>query len=95
MAIYQLATNQAATGVGAAGIVQPSRSKFYKRGVLHVQGITTATVVLQGSLDGTNFATIATRLADGVQDVPLPKFIRSNVTAYTAGTINVFVESER
>jgi hypothetical protein len=46
-------------------------------------------------LDGTNFATIASVTADGVSEVPLPKFIRANVTAYTAGTINVFVESER
>ena len=56
---------------------------------LQVSGITTATVALQGSLDGTTFATIGTALtADGIITIAnAPKYIRANCTAYTSGTI--------
>jgi hypothetical protein len=56
---------------------------------LQVSGITTATVALQGSLDGTTFATIGTALtADGIITIAnSPKYIRANCTAYTLGTI--------
>lgn len=54
-----------------------------------VTGITTATVAVQGSLDGTNFVTIGSALtADGTVSSTTPyKYIRGNVTSYTSGTI--------
>jgi hypothetical protein len=56
---------------------------------LQVTGITTATVALQGSLDGTTFATIGTALtADGIVTIAnAPNYLRANCTAYTSGTI--------
>jgi hypothetical protein len=56
---------------------------------LQVNGITTATVALQGSIDGTNWSTVGTALtADGMVILAVaPKYLRANCTAYTSGTI--------
>jgi hypothetical protein len=60
---------------------------------LQVSGITSATVALQGSLDGTNWATIGTALtADGIVTVAnAPKYLRANCTVYVTGTITAKV----
>ena len=60
---------------------------------LQVNGITTATVALQGSLDGTNWSTLGSALtADGIVTVAnAPKYLRANCTAYTSGTITAKV----
>jgi adenosine/AMP kinase len=55
-----------------------------------ISGITTATVAVEGSVDGTNFEAIESKTADACVIVnPSTKFIRANVTAYTSGTITV------
>ena len=57
-----------------------------------VRGISGDTVVLQGSLDGTNWVTLdgATFTADiGATLITSFKYIRANVTVYSAGTITV------
>lgn len=56
---------------------------------LQVNGITSATVVFQGSLDGTNWSTLGTALtADGLVTVAnAPKYLRANCTVYVSGTI--------
>ena len=73
-----------ATGASTAVQVDGGQPVF-----LQVSGITTATVALQGSLDGTTFATIGTALtADGIVTIAnSPKYVRANCTAYTSGTI--------
>lgn len=73
-----------ATGASSAVQVDGGQPVF-----LQVSGITTATVALQGSLDGTTFATIGTALtADGIVTIAnAPKYVRANCTAYTSGTI--------
>jgi hypothetical protein len=77
-----------ATGASSAVQVDGGQPVF-----LQVVGITTATVALQGSLDGTTFATIGTALtADGIVTIAnAPKYIRANCTAYTSGTITAKV----
>jgi len=74
------------TATGASKAVQADAGK---PAFLQVVGITTATVALQGSLDGTTFATIGTALtADGIVTIAnAPKYLRANCTAYTTGTI--------
>lgn len=54
-----------------------------------VSGITTATVAVQVSLDGTAWVTSGAALtADGAVTILAPfKYVRANVTAYTSGTI--------
>lgn len=56
---------------------------------LQVNGITSATVALQGSIDGTNWSTIGTALtADGLITVAnAPKYLRANCTVYVSGTV--------
>lgn len=56
---------------------------------LQVNGITSATVVLQGSLDGTNWSTLGTALTtDGLVTISnAPKYLRANCTTYVSGTI--------
>lgn len=77
-----------ATGASKAVQVDSGLPAF-----LQVNGITTATVALQGSLDGTNWSTIGTALtADGIVTVATaPKYLRANCTAYTSGTITAKV----
>lgn len=58
--------------------------------VFQVAGITTATVVIQGSLDGTNWVALNSFTADGGYALTSPwKYVRANVTAWTSGTITV------
>lgn len=78
----------AAVATGAGKVFTPQTSSV----TLLVQGITTATVALQASMDNTSFTTVGTPVtADGVVIVDTPyKYLRANVTAYTSGTINAF-----
>ena len=76
----------AVTATGASKAVQADggQSAF-----LQVSGITSATVVFQGSLDGTNWSTLGSSLtADGLITVAnAPKYLRANCTVYVSGTI--------
>jgi hypothetical protein len=74
------------TAVGASKAVQVDAGA---PAFLQVNGITSATVVLQGSLDGTNWSTLGSSLtADGLVTVAnAPKYLRANCTVYVSGTI--------
>jgi hypothetical protein len=73
-----------ATGASTAVQADPGQPAF-----LQVSGITSATVALQGSLDGVTYSTIGTALTgDGIITLAnAPKYLRANCTAYTSGTI--------
>lgn len=73
-----------ATGTSTAVQVDTGQPAF-----LQVSGITSATVALQGSLDGTNWSTLGTALtANGIITVQnAPKYLRANCTVYVTGTI--------
>jgi hypothetical protein len=73
-----------ATGASKAVQVDAGQPAF-----LQVSGITSATVALQGSLDGTNWSTIGTALTvDGLVTVAnAPKYLRANCTVFVTGTI--------
>lgn len=76
----------AVTATGASKAVQADGGL---PAFLQVNGITSATVVLQGSLDGTNWSTLGSSLtADGLITVAnAPKYLRANCTVYVSGTI--------
>ena len=76
----------AVTATGASKAVQADAGQ---PAFLQVSGITSATVALQGSLDGTTYATIGTALtANGIVTIQnAPKYLRANVTAWTSGSI--------
>lgn len=77
------------SAVGATGASKAVQADAGQPAFLQVSGITSATVVLQGSLDGTTYATIGTALtADGIITVAnAPKYLRANCTVYVTGTI--------
>ena len=77
------------SAVGATGASKAVQVDGGQPAFLQVSGITSATVALQGSLDGTNWSTIGTALtADGLITVAnAPKYLRANCTVYVTGTI--------
>ena len=77
------------SGVTAAGASKAVQVDAGAPAFLQVNGITSATVVLQGSLDGTNWSTLGSALtADGLVTVAnAPKYLRANCTVYVTGTI--------
>jgi hypothetical protein len=80
------------TLLNAVGATGESRAVQVDGGVpafLQVSGITSATVALQGSLDGTNWSTLGTALtANGIVTVAnAPKYLRANCTVFVTGTI--------
>jgi hypothetical protein len=81
------------SAVTATGASQPIQVDGGQPAFMQVSGITSATVVLQGSLDGTNWSTLNTALtADGMVTVAnTPKYIRANCTVYVSGTITAKV----
>lgn len=76
----------AVTATGASRAVQCDAGT---PAFLQVSGITSATVVLQGSLDGSSWSTLGSALtADGLITVAnAPKYLRANCTVYVSGTI--------
>ena len=80
----------AVTATGASKSVQTDAGN---PAFLQVSGITSATVILQGSLDGTNWSTLGSSLtADGLITVQnAPKYLRANCTVYVSGTITAKV----
>jgi dihydroorotate dehydrogenase len=79
-----LLADVAATGASRAVQADAGQPAF-----LQVSGITSATVALEGSLDGANWSTIGTALtANGLVTVAnAPKYLRANCTVYVTGTI--------
>jgi hypothetical protein len=77
------------SGVTATGASKAVQVDAGAPAFLQVNGITSATVVLQGSLDGTNWSTLGSALtADGLVTVAnAPKYLRANCTVYVTGTI--------
>jgi hypothetical protein len=77
----------AATATGASQALTPDGAVTH----FAVNGITSATVNIEGSLDGSNWHLIGTALtANGLVTVANPpRFVRANVAVYTTGTITV------
>jgi len=77
------------SAVTATGASQAVQADAGQPAFLQVSGITSATVALQGSLDGTNWSTIGTALtANGIVTIAnAPTYLRANCTVYSTGTI--------
>ena len=77
------------SAVGATGASPAVQADAGQPAFLQVSGITSATVALQGSLDGTNWSTIGTALtANGIITITnAPTYLRANCTVYVSGTI--------
>jgi hypothetical protein len=79
------------SGVAATGASLGIRTDGAAPAHVQVSGITVGTVAVQGSVDGTTWATVSTALtADGIVTLTSPPpYIRANVTAFTSGSITV------
>jgi hypothetical protein len=77
------------SAVSATGASKAVQADAGQPAFLQVSGITSATVALQGSLDGVTFSTIGTALTgDGIITVAnAPMYLRANCTVYVTGTI--------
>ena len=84
MALTTLLSAVTATGASVSTGTDSNKPAF-----IQVSGITSATVVAQGSVDNTTWATIGSAItADGLITITNPPpFIRANVTVYVTGTI--------
>lgn len=79
------------SGVTTTGASPSVRTDGLVPAHVQISGITIGTVTVQGSVDGTSWAALATALtADGMVtlDSP-PPYVRANVTAFTSGSITV------
>ena len=77
------------SGVTATGASKAVQCDAGNPAFLQVNGITSATVILQGSLDGTNWSTLGSSLTDDglITVANAPKYLRANCTVYVSGTI--------
>ena len=77
------------SAVTATGASQAVQADAGQPAFLQVSGITSATIALQGSLDGSNWSTIGTALtANGIITIAnAPTYLRANCTVYVTGTI--------
>ena len=74
------------TATGASAAIFPDGAPV----TVVISGITSATVAIEGSVDGSIFKAIESKTADACVIVdPSTKFIRANVTTYVSGTITV------
>jgi len=89
--IHKLIDAAVATG---AGSTHQLPDKSYNGRKAHVQAILagTATVVLQGSLDGTNWYNMDSFAADEIAEHVLPPYVRGNVTAWTSGAVTLQIQ---
>ena len=77
---------KAVVATGAGDAVRP----IGKDRAIQVDGITTATVLIQVSEDNSNWHTVLTITADGhYQLESSSRYMRANVSVWTAGTITV------
>ena len=78
------------------------RVSSYTRSSVHVKGITTATVIINGSNSATKPANadheiqLSSVTADELVSIDLPvKWMKVRVSAYTSGTISAWLEGVR
>lgn len=79
------------SGVGSTGASPSIRTDGLTPAHVQISGITLGTVAVQGSVDGSTWATLSTALtADGIITLSDPTpYVRANVTAFTSGSITV------
>lgn len=94
MKVQQLLNAVAATGAGTAYTL-PVPININKL-ISQIEITTTATVVIEGRLhDDAPWVQLFTPVtADSINDLPLVRQIRANVTAFTAGTVSAWAAFE-
>ena len=89
--IASVALINAQTTTGAGNGYRLPRLK-----TIQISGITTGTVTLEGSNDGTNYFTLSTDTADNLRELNTPVvFVRANVTVATSVNVTVTAAFEK
>lgn len=88
-----LLANKTATATGAAVAIDVPAGK--ENIPVVIRGITTATVLIEGSLDGTNWVQLLSKTADFAGVVTAFPFMRGHISAYTSGTIYVDIFADQ
>jgi len=84
----ELASSQTTTGAGTS-------HKLPRNKTIHLEGITTGTVLIEGSNDGTNFFTLSTDTSDAIREISAPHlFTRTNVTVATSVSLTATASYE-
>lgn len=99
----QMQSAAVATGNGTSISTILQGDGAYRTLTVQIEGITTATVTFEGTIDGTNWVAIqftnlnsasaaTTATADGIYraDITGITTVRARISAWTAGTINVY-----
>jgi hypothetical protein len=97
MRVLTLTSASTATGVGEDyTVLQHGGQGSFARGIVQALLTGTATVALQGSLDGTNWVSLVDYSGNGADEVGLMPYVRGNVTSFTSGavTLKLAVPSE-
>ena len=69
---------------------------FPRLKTIQVEGITTGTVLLEGSNDGTNFFTLSTDTSDNLRELNVPvNWLRGNVSVATSVSVTITVCYEK
>jgi hypothetical protein len=92
MALSNLLSAVTATGAGTTFSFSDDTRRKTPQAIVHAIISATATAVLQGSIDGTNWFTIYSFASTSAQLVDLPPQVRGNVTAYTSGTVSMVLD---
>jgi streptogramin lyase len=92
MAVTTLLSGVSATGAGAAVALSDESRRRAPQAIVQAVISGTATVALEGSLDGTNWFSIYSWTEAGGQLVDVPSQVRGNVTAFTSGTVSLLLD---
>jgi hypothetical protein len=81
-----------ATGAGSVQELSEAVRRGRSTGICQCVHTGTATTELQGSLNNSNWFTVATFSASGAYAVDLPLYVRGNCTARSSGAITLLLE---
>ncbi len=91
MAVKTLIDGQEETGASDAIGMEEARSQSMT-GIVQAIVADTATVKLEGSLDGSNWYDIKSFSSSGVDTFTIPPFLRGNVSAWTSGATTLKID---
>lgn len=92
MAVTTLLSGVSATGAGSSFALSDESRRRAPQAIVQAVISATATVALEGSVNGTNWFSIYSWTSSGGQLVDVPSYVRGNVTAYTSGTVSLLLD---
>jgi len=81
----------AAVTTNTASAIQSILGSQRENYVVHVHGTGTFTVVIEGSMDGVNFHTMASKTASDIFNVEAALYIRATTSGVSGASVNVWL----